>query len=368
MASIAHGLTGKFVKAGSRLSPDTETPLYHDGKLNDCSGRPENQDHPVGLGSPNHKKHTMNIDPYRIVQFYNRHQKQFHMKHLQYFYDYCSTETLLTSKDALSDKQFQIYAKDYPCAALMHAANRLARDPELFSFCIRSNPGYALVFASDFLNEEQLSECSRRAPFDAIKYQTAFLNRVPAIRNECIKKEPAAALGDFEELIMDPHWEYPKYLQYTKSMRHQRSPNGLDLILEEDEFRYCVKHAPSAALNSRNSDPRLNDELFEYSVRKAPKDALRCCWKRLNDEQKAYCVGREARVALCCIGASLPNELLFSAANQDPCAIEIILDHKEDDENFQEFRNNLIQALMANCARLDEPVRAILAGFVARAI
>ena len=245
----------------------------------------------------------------------------------------------------------------------MHAAPRLALDPDLFSVSIRNQPGFAIDFATDLLDDEQFAECVRKAPLRALESADIRLCKFPELRRYCIEMEPTCALGYYGTVFaMDDR------SRYSCSLRRERWWSTSKVVLNDEEFNYCMIHAPGPALELESSNERMNDDQFAYCLEMAPSDALRCWWNRLNIAQKAYCVDQEPRVALWCIGAVLPTEMLVKAANQEPSTVIMILNYKRGDIAFRYFRDDLLHALMPLYNHLDHRVIAEVAKMTVQGI
>jgi len=285
------------------------------------------------------------------------------MNDLQYLVENEPLVALLDHACDLSDAQFRQCAEKRPDAALMKAATRLARDKELFKMCIQIQPGFALDYAADILDDHQFVECVKKAPLTALARVYSRLCLFPELLRDCIQKEPAGALGEFSAIRPMDDWS-----QYSCSLRGGRLESGSEVVLNDEEFHYCITHAPGPALELESSNARLDEDQFSYCIEEAPSDAVRCCWKRLNNEQKTYCVDREPSVALWCIGAALPTEMLLKAANTKPFTVIEILNYEHEYIDFPKFRNDLIQALMPLYDRLDPRVIAEVARMTVQGI
>ena len=323
------------------------------------------------------------------------------MDHLQYLVDSQPSVALMDHACELSDAQFRQCAEKWPDAAFMVSPSRLARDPELFRICIQIEPGFALDYAVDFLDDHQFVECVKKAPLTALACVYSRLCQFPDLLRDCIQKKPAGTLGDFGAIIPADDWSI-----YVCFLRRRRWESGSEVVLNDEEFHYCITHAPGPALKLEPFNKRLDDDQFAYCVEEAPNDALRSCWSRLNmeqktyciekdtrtalrscwsdlndeqrtyclekepsfalytcwsrlsDEQKTYCVVREPSIALWHLGAELPTEILLIAANTKPFTVIEILNYKHGHEDFPLFRDNLIRALVPLHARLDPRVIA----------
>jgi len=323
------------------------------------------------------------------------------MDHLQYLVDSQPSVALMDHACELSDAQFRQCAEKWPDAAFMVSPFRLARDPELFRICIQIEPGFALDYAVDFLDDHQFVECVKKAPLTALARVYSRLCHFPDLLRDCIHKEPAGALGDFGAMIPADDWSI-----YAIFLRRGRCESGSEVVLNDEQFDYCITHAPGAALKLEPFNERLDENQFAYCVEEAPRDALRSCWSRLNmeqktycieedtetalrscwsnlndeqrtyclekdpscalrtcwsrlsEKQKSYCVIREPSIALWLLGADLPTEILLIAANTKPFTVIEILNYENIDDESLLFRNNLIRALVPLHARLDPRVIA----------
>ncbi len=323
------------------------------------------------------------------------------MDQLQYLVENEPWVALLDHACELSDALFRQCAEKWPGAAFMASPSRLARDPELFRICIQTEPGFALDYAVDFLDDHQFVECVKKAPLTALARVYSRLCHFPDLLRDCIQKAPAGALGDFSGIIPADDWS-----RYASFLRWGRWESGSEVVLNDEEFHYCITHAPGAALVLETFNERLDDDQFAYCVEKAPRVALRSfwprlnmeqktycieedtetalgscwsnlnddqrtyclekepsyalhtCWSRLSEEQKSYCVIREPSAALWLLGADLPTKLLLIAANTKPFTVIEILNFEYEYDDFPLFRYNLIRALVPLHARLDHRVIA----------
>ena len=333
------------------------------------------------------------------------------MDYLQYLVEFEPLVALQDHACELSDAQFRQCAEKMPDAALMKAATRLARDPELFRMCIQIQPGFALEYAVDLLDDHQFVECVKKAPLTALACVYSRLCQFPDLLRDCIQKKPAGTLGDFGAIIPADDWSI-----YVCFLRRGRWKSGSEVVLNDEEFHYCITHAPGPALKLESFNERLDDNQFAYCVEEAPNDALRSCWSRLNmeqktycieketrtallicwsylndeqrtycldkepsfalcacwsklsEEQQSYCVNREPSIALWLLGADLPTELLLIAANTRPFTVIEILNDKHRDDDSPLFRYNLIRALVPLHARLDPRVIAEAAKMAAQGL